>query len=163
MTNEPVVVYLGLGSNLGSREDNLRTALSFLSERLRIEKTSSIYETEPIGDINQPRFLNMACQTSTRLSPQALLFLAKGIEVKLGRVGSNGARPIDIDILLYGEQVIKDPDLVIPHPRLAEREFVLVPLVEIAPDVIHPILKKSVRTLLKAVSGKQGVLLWKTS
>ena len=156
-----MVSYLGLGSNMGRREDNLKKALGFLSQRLKVTQVSSIYETEPVGDVEQPRFLNQVCQVYTRLSPLALLSLAKGIEFKLGRTGKTGApRPIDIDILFYDDRVIKTAELVIPHPRLAERAFVLVPLVEIAPDLLHPISGLSVNGLLVEVDGKQGVTKW---
>jgi 2-amino-4-hydroxy-6-hydroxymethyldihydropteridine diphosphokinase len=160
---EPVVVYLGLGSNMGNRQDNLDKALDFLSQRLRIGKVSSVYETEPVGNPNQPRFLNLVCQAYTTLAPAGLLTLAKGIESKLGRVlgQSNAPRPIDIDILLYGDQVIETPGLVIPHPRLAERAFVLVPLAEIAPDLRHPVMGKTVSELLQRLPQTQGVLKFK--
>jgi len=156
---EAVTVYLGLGSNLGDRQANLDRALEFLSQRLRMGRVSSIYDTEPLGDSNQPRFLNLVCQAFTRLEPSALLALAKGIERKLGRTGKSGQpRTIDIDILLYGDQVIEEPELVIPHPKMTERAFVLIPLDEIAPDVIHPVAGKTVKELLKKVTEKQGVL-----
>ncbi len=160
--NELVTVYLGLGSNLGNRQDNLDKALGFLSQRLRVEKISSVYETEPIGNINQPRFLNLACQAYTKLVPTELLTLAKGIESKLGRTFNkpNAPRPIDIDILFYGAQVIETPELVIPHPRLTERAFVLIPLAEIIPDLVHPVSGKIVKELLKEVREAQGVFRW---
>jgi len=158
---EPVIAYLGLGSNLEDRQYNLEQALAFLAQRLRIEKVSSIYDTEPVGNTQQPRFLNLVCQVSTTLSPTALIALAKGIEAKLGRGGGSGMpRPIDIDILFYGEQVIKTPELVIPHPRLTERAFVLVPLVEIAPELVHPANGKTARELLMALKGIRGVFKW---
>ena len=159
MTIEPVVVYLGLGSNMGNRQDNLDKALGFLSQRLRVEKVSSVYDTEPVGNINQPRFLNLVCQVYTRLAPTELLTLAKGIESKLGRAlsKSNAPRPIDIDILFYGDQVIETPELVIPHPRLAERAFVLVPLAEIAPDLRHPVTGMTIKELLGGLTETQGV------
>ena len=159
MTIEPVVVYLGLGSNMGNRQDNLDRALDLLSQRLRVGKVSSVYDTEPVGNTNQPRFLNLVCQVYTTLAPKELLTLAKGIESKLGRVlgKSNAPRPIDIDILFYGDQVIDTPELVIPHPRLAERAFVLVPLAEIAPDLRHPVIGKTVNELLQGITEKQGV------
>jgi 2-amino-4-hydroxy-6-hydroxymethyldihydropteridine diphosphokinase len=159
---EPVTVYLGLGSNVGDRQRNLDMALELLSQRMRLEKVSSIYDTEPVGVSNQPRFLNLVCQVSTRLAPMELLALVKGIEQKLGRAPDthNAPRIIDIDILLYGDQVVESPKLVIPHPRLTERAFVLVPLDEIAPKAVHPVNGKKVRELLKAATEKQGVLKW---
>ena len=160
METEPVTVYLGLGSNMGNRQDNLDRALDLLSQRLRIGKVSSIYDTEPIGNVNQPHFLNLACQAYTRLAPGELLTLAKGIELKLGRVLSkyNAPRPIDIDILFYGDLVIETPELVIPHPRLTGRAFALVPLDEIAPDLVHPVNGKTVKELMGAITEVQDVL-----
>jgi 2-amino-4-hydroxy-6-hydroxymethyldihydropteridine diphosphokinase len=158
---ESVTAYLGLGSNLGDRQANLDRALDLLSQRLRLEKVSSIYDSEPVGNVEQPRFLNLVCEVSTHLTPQGLLALAKGIESKMGRVGPTGSpRPIDIDILFYGDQVIETPELVIPHPRLIERAFVLVPLVEIAPNLVHPVSGKTIKKLLKEVKEVQGVFKW---
>ena len=155
---EAVEAYLGLGSNMGERLNNLEMALDFLSERLRIDKVSATYETDPVGNTEQPRFLNLVCQVFTRLTPEGLLALAKGIECKLGRKGKSGApRPIDIDILLYGERIIKTPELVIPHPQMTARRFVLVPLAEIAPEVIHPVSRKTASELLRDIKEEQGV------
>lgn len=162
MSFEAVTAYLGLGSNLGNRQDNLDKALDLLSQRLPVRKVSSLYDTEPVGNTNQPRFLNLVCQVDVRLAPAELLILVKGIELKLGRAPGthNAPRPIDIDILFYGDQVIETPELVIPHPRLVERAFVLVPLAEIAPDLVHPVSGKTVRELLQAITETQGVLKW---
>ncbi len=156
---EAVTVYLGLGSNIGDRQENLDKALNFLSQRLRMGKISSVYDTEPVGSTEQPRFLNLVCQAYTRLEPAGLLSLAKGIESKLGRTGkSNAPRTIDIDILLYDEQVMETPELVIPHPKMVERAFVLVPLAEIAPDLVHPVNGKTMKELSSAIREKQGIL-----
>ncbi len=158
-SNQPVAVYLGLGSNLEDRQRNLSLAVDFLAERMKIEQLSPIYDTEPVGVKNQPRFLNMVIRVSTRLPASTLLFMAKGIESKLGRVPLDTPRPIDIDILFYGDQVINQPpQLIVPHPRLAERAFVLVPLADIAPDLVHPVSKKTIKQLLEAVEGKEGVI-----
>jgi 2-amino-4-hydroxy-6-hydroxymethyldihydropteridine diphosphokinase len=161
MNAELVTAYLGLGSNLGERRQNLEKAMEYLSQRMRVTRKSSVYDTEPVGNPGQPRFLNMVCQVKTMLRAQDLLVLAKAIERKLGRLPGkrNSPRPIDIDILFYGEQVIDTPELVVPHPRIISRAFVLVPLAEIAPTLVHPVAKKTVTELLKELKqGVQGVL-----
>ncbi|MBI4282106.1 MAG: 2-amino-4-hydroxy-6-hydroxymethyldihydropteridine diphosphokinase [Chloroflexi bacterium] len=157
-----VTAYLCLGSNLGDREDNLRRAVSLLGKNTSLVALSLVYETEPWGYTSQPLFLNMVCALETRLSPQELLKLAQGVERELGRVPTfrYGPRSIDVDILLYGDEVIDIPGLQIPHPRMAERAFVLVPLAEIAPGLAHPLLGKTIAELLADVSGKEEVVMW---
>jgi 2-amino-4-hydroxy-6-hydroxymethyldihydropteridine diphosphokinase len=136
-------------------------ALKLLSQRMRMGKVSSIFDTEPIGNTDQPRFLNLACEVFTHLSPEGLLALAKGIEGKMGRRGRSGEpRTIDIDILLYGDKVIKTPELIIPHPKMGERSFVLVPLAEIAPDLVHPVSKNTIKKMRDDIKEKQGVFKW---
>jgi 2-amino-4-hydroxy-6-hydroxymethyldihydropteridine diphosphokinase len=154
---EPVTAYLGIGSNLGNRSANLDRAIDMLSQRMKMGEISSVYDTEPLNP-DQPRYLNIVCEVSTRLAPEGLLTLAKGIESMMGRTGKTGeSRPIDIDILLYDDVVVDTPDLVIPHPRMLERAFVLVPLAEIAPDAVHPVAGKTIRELKEAVSEVQGI------
>ncbi len=152
-------VYLALGSNLGDRQNNLEGAVKRLAEKLVIEQTSSLYETEPIGYREQPLFLNAVCCATTELGPFDLLHLNQETERALGRVPSfpDGPRLIDIDILFYGDRVIATPQLTIPHPHLAERAFVLVPLAEIAARLVHPVLRKTVEELTARVGGQDGV------
>ncbi|MEE8413951.1 MAG: 2-amino-4-hydroxy-6-hydroxymethyldihydropteridine diphosphokinase [Dehalococcoidales bacterium] len=166
MNSELETAYLGLGSNMGNRQRNLDKAIDLLSQRLRLGQVSSLYDTEPVGNLDQPRFLNLVCQVFTRLAPEELLTLAKGIEMKLGRSPgstSNAPRPIDIDILFYGDRVIETEELTIPHPRLTQRAFVLIPLAEIAPNLVHPVNGSTVRELLDDITETQGVFKWETS
>lgn len=157
-----VTAYLSLGSNLGDRKGNLARALSLLSQQVVVDKVSSIYETEPVGYRDQPLFLNIVCRISTRLNPARLLQLAKQIEAKLGRTKSfpNAPRTIDIDILFYGNKVLNSEGLTIPHTRLTERAFVLVPLAEIAPDLIHPVSGRRIKELLDDLGKAAGVNKW---
>ncbi len=159
MDIQTVPVYLSLGSNMGERQENLTKALDYISQRMRIVKKSSIYDTAPEGNVNQARFLNMVCLVTSGIPAPTLLFLLKGIENKMGRLPAppNSPRLIDIDILLYGDQVFDTPELKVPHPRMVERAFVLVPLAEIAPDIIHPVQKLSIKELLASIQSKKGV------
>ena len=157
------VVYLGLGSNLGDREANLRRALEAMPALgVSVTDVSPFYETDPVGHLEQGQFLNAACSGETSLEPLALLRALKEVEAAMGRVPAprDMARLIDIDILLYDDLVLDTPELEIPHPRMAERAFVLRPLADIAADVVHPGLRKSVRELRDAAPGRDGVRLW---
>lgn len=146
--------YIGIGSNLGSREDNCTAAIKRLIDNgIKVLKLSSRIETEPWGVKDQPNFINMAIEIQTDLPPEDLLKLLKKIEIELGRTPGLrwGPRIIDLDILLYDDLVLKTPDLKIPHPGTSNRYFVLKPLSEIAPETIHPILKKTIRALLDSL------------
>jgi len=150
-------VYLGLGSNVGAREEMLQTAIDRLqSPELRIVRASSIYETEPQGRRNQRWFLNLVVEAETDLFPRQLLGRIAKIEQELGRrrMMANGPRTIDIDILFYGNFVVETPGLKIPHPRFAERRFVLAPMVELAPELRDPVSRRTMRELLPGMAGQ---------
>ncbi len=152
----PFPVYLALGTNLGDRQANLRAAVSSLPPAVVVQAKSPVYETPPWGLADQPDFLNMVLLGETRLSPHKLLSHLKQLETALGRTPSvrYGPRLIDIDILFFGDVVLDTPGLVLPHPRLHERAFVLVPLADLAPDLVHPRLKQTVRQLLAQIDTK---------
>jgi 2-amino-4-hydroxy-6-hydroxymethyldihydropteridine diphosphokinase len=143
-------VYLALGSNLGNRLANLKNAISNFTPQLDVKKKSPVYETPPWGYADQPKFLNQVVMAETYLEPQDLLDHLKRLEVVLGREPTfqNGPRLIDVDILFYDDVEIDSPPLQIPHPRLHQRGFVLVPLHDLAPELIHPVLGKSIADLL---------------
>ena len=154
-------VYLGLGTNLGDRMNNLLQAVQALPLEITLQRASQVYETKPEGYLTQPDFLNQVLETETTLPPMDLLISLKQLENQLGRQKSfkDGPRLIDIDILFYDNKVIELPGLIIPHPRLAGRAFVLAPLVELAPDFYHPVIGKTIRELLESVS-RIGVTLY---
>lgn len=166
LKDEPVTAYLGLGSNLGDRMASFNEAVSRLRIPgvLTVVRTSSIYETDPWGYTSQPDFLNCVLEVETRLPPTKLLKRIEKVEQEIGRTSSwrYGPRLIDVDILLYGDLCLEltDPDLVIPHPRMNQRAFVLVPLAEIAGEAIHPGIRRTITDLASSVEGREGVRLW---
>jgi 2-amino-4-hydroxy-6-hydroxymethyldihydropteridine diphosphokinase len=144
-------VYLSLGSNVGDRAAWLRAALEAMpGAGVRVLRVSPVYETEPVDYTDQPRFLNLAVEAETELCPEELLSRTAAIEQQLGRLRDvpKGPRTLDIDILLYGDSVLSSERLQIPHPRMHERAFVLQPLADLAPDLLHPVLHQSVRQIL---------------
>lgn len=156
------LVYLSLGTNLGDRSANLENARNALQQAMTILRASSIYETEPWGFQDQPAFLNQVLKVSTSFEPLKLLDFLKNVEAKMGRQANfrYGPRLIDLDILLYGRQIIETQGLQIPHPRLHERAFVLEPLAEIVPNLVHPLLHKRISTLLAQAEDRDGVKKW---
>ena len=155
---EEHILYLALGTNLENRAANLKEAIASLSPQLEVKEKSGVYETPPWGYADQPMFLNQAVKAVTYLKPEPLLKHLKRLEIALGRKESspNGPRLIDIDILFYDDLVLNTPPLVIPHPRLHERGFVLVPLMDIAPDLAHPVTRQTVREMT-AMCNVEGI------
>jgi 2-amino-4-hydroxy-6-hydroxymethyldihydropteridine diphosphokinase len=154
-------IFLALGSNLGDRAANLQAAIAALPPAVTVLACSPIYETDPWGYTDQPAFLNQVIQAETQLAPLDVLAHLKDIEACLGRIPTvrYGPRLIDLDILFYGDQIFVTPELTIPHPRLHERAFVLVPLADLAPSWPHPTQGVSVATLLASVD-RAGVCLY---
>ncbi|MGA7752186.1 MAG: 2-amino-4-hydroxy-6-hydroxymethyldihydropteridine diphosphokinase [Candidatus Sulfotelmatobacter sp.] len=153
------LAYLSLGSNVGDRETHLRNAIGRLAAHGRVLAVSSFYETEPVEFTEQDWFLNCAVALETEETPAQLMAGLLQIEGEMGRkrIQKKGPRTIDIDILLFGDLIATAPELTIPHPAMAARRFVLEPLVEIAPEALHPGLKKTVRELLEALPAGQAV------
>lgn len=160
---ESKLIYLSLGSNLGDRAANLEGAIEALAGiGVRVLRRSSVYETEPVDFLAQPWFLNGVVEAETSLAPRQLLDKLQGIERKLGsrKLVPSGPRIIDLDILFYGAEVIHEVGMEIPHPRLGERNFVLVPLAELAPELRHPVLRKTAAELLAATQDRSAVRIW---
>jgi 2-amino-4-hydroxy-6-hydroxymethyldihydropteridine diphosphokinase len=149
------VVFLGLGANLGDRLLQLQLAVNLLRERMEILAVSSVYDTGPMLVTDQPRFLNLVCSARTALAPKELLALLQSVEVRLGRVAGPryGPRLMDIDLLLYNDLVFAEQCLTVPHPRMLERAFVLVPMAEIAPALCHPVAHSEMAVLAKDFAG----------
>jgi 2-amino-4-hydroxy-6-hydroxymethyldihydropteridine diphosphokinase len=151
--------YISLGSNIGDRQKYLREAVAHLGVNNRVLRTSSLYETEPVEFTRQAWFLNCAVAIETEKSPTELMASLLSIELELGRrrLQRKGPRTIDMDILLFEDTVVESPNLVVPHPAMQQRRFVLDPMAEIAPDVVHPVLKKTMRELLTELPAGQVV------
>jgi len=151
--NPPPIIYLALGANLGDRFANLKAAIAALPPAVRVLVQSPVYETPPWGLTDQPAFLNMVLKGETALAPVELLKRLKLLETGLGRLPAVrwGPRRIDMDILFYDKLILDTPELTIPHPHLHERAFVLVPLADLAPDLVHPLLSATIKQLRSAV------------
>ncbi len=147
-------IFLCLGTNMGDRVRHLQDAIDSLPPAVTVVQLSSIYETKPVGYTEQKEFLNQVLKAESGLPPFELLNHVKIIETKMGRTPTFrfGPRPIDLDILFYDDLVLETPKLTIPHPRLPDRAFALVPMVEIAPDWVHPVMQKTVREMLESIS-----------
>ena len=157
-----VKVYLGLGSNLGNKSANLKKAIYYLKKNIEVVKISAFYKTEPVGYKNQDWFLNCVVEAEAEIKPLDLLKSLKSIEKKLKRVKTikYGPRTIDIDILFYGDKIIKSKKLIVPHQRMHKRLFVIEPLSSINPNFVHPIIKKTIKELKNNLRHKKGVELY---
>jgi 2-amino-4-hydroxy-6-hydroxymethyldihydropteridine diphosphokinase len=157
---KPVTIFLSLGSNVGDREKNLRTAIDFLPDAgVDVTKVSSFYETEPVDLLDQPWFLNCVVQGETVVPAVDLLPKLRQIESRMGskKIIARGPRLIDLDILLYGQQIVDTAELQVPHPRMHLRRFVLEPLAEIAPDAKHPFRRGTASDLLRKLADRSVV------
>ena len=157
------LIYLSLGSNLGDRAANLERAIAALPEAgVQVLRRSSLYETEPVDFLAQPWFLNCVVEAETSLPPRHLLDALQGIERAFGssKLVARGPRLIDLDILFYGASVIRTEEIEIPHPRMDNRRFVLIPLAELAPDLRHPVLGATIAEMISTVQDKSAVRLW---
>lgn len=156
--------YIGFGSNIGDRLSYIKQSLHHLSQTngIIISRISSIYETEPVGNIDQDMFLNGVVKIETHHSPQTLLNILKTIEFNIGRQHRIhwGPREIDMDVLIYGDLCVQTPELIIPHPEMHHRRFVLVPLIEIAPNLVHPIFKNTIQYLLNNLEDEYSLEIY---
>jgi len=152
-------VYLSLGTNIGNRAENLKQAITSLPPQMRVKKKSKVFETPPWGYTDQEPFLNQVVKVTTYLEPEPLLKHLKRLEVALGRKATfrYGPRLIDLDILFFDDLVLDTPILTIPHPHVHDRGFVLVPMMDIAPDHMHPVMKKSIREMI-ALCSTEGIV-----
>lgn len=155
-----VYAFIGIGSNVGDKEDNVERAIQLLKKKVKILKVSSFYKTEPMYYEKQDWFMNCVVKVETRMKPKELLTFLRRIEDRLGKnlPFKYGPRTIDLDILFYGKEVVSEDELEIPHPRIKERGFVLIPLSEIEPDFIHPVLKVDMKTLAGNLPGRKEVI-----